>query len=1056
MGKGAKKTRLKQVTAAEQKAFESSVKRLVPEASTSSVATANVVHPSAQTSVRSLRPEVSSPASSSNAPPTVPTESTNASHPDVPLGKHPKLKHGASSYMLPFLGTLFVWVKYLFRFDYDERIGKPCSCGLKKRTIRCTDCFFPTCLCDTCFMDAHRSNPTHWAEVWDNRKGHFVRRDMCQLGFVINIGHEGDVCRHASKESDVRWFTLVDINGIHRTRVAFCKCNSSVNNFDLLLTAGIFPATVDNPETGFTYALLDLYNLETLVSKKSAFDICNALRRRTNPDFPDEPPDVYVQFLRVMRVWRALQMYKQSGQGHNIDEIMEVMVPGWQKRSLIVPCFACPQRGFNMEEEVLEEDEMKHLETLYLSADGHFGLQRKLKTDDPDDVALTEDMGLFPERDQYEQYMKSCPATTEKTTCANLKAAQMQNKAKFSGCVTSGIVGITCARHSVFQRGGMVDLTSGERFGLTDYALAGVLATLLLVSTVVLTYDIACQYHVNLVRRFTENLFETPFAGKNLETIVGAIVCLVPKLHLQGHIANCQYRYSLNFTKFMGRTCGEGIEGTWAEAKQAGGMTREMNAGHRIDTLNALQNDWNLMKMHKLVDSLFTKLKHAKATANRKLLHYTSLSKQNGQARVEKWLQLSTEPVLNGKEVESVYRMKESKIPGQDKVLKGLLEREVDENEALDRRSKALVSLFINKGLKLQSQQRNVQNLLQKPDQTPTEISEANRQQLSLRGSIDKWRSEQQQHCPTLMDLVLDQDFAHPETEKLYLPSDFIEEERKTHGLQQLTDIELRLRKGEANDALRCLRSALRDRKTVLTAKNKPQNYVVGTQRNLRALDVVRQSQDKVAKQRDKYVACRKAMISLGLSDKDSMYPELKDEDMWNKNVVDFIELGESSIEDSWLWRSGDVGSMSKEEKTKYDEEESKVRWFRARAELERWQEEVEILGEEFRRSARGFEKMAAVWSEVARKSASLSPGHEAYANRQADAFTKRAAKARLMFGQAGGTWPGPGVRLADHVKAERPSWIIDWKGLGRSERVQLDEDEAEELERNGSEDEDQ
>ena len=50
----------------------------------------------------------------------------------------------------------------------------------------------------------------------------------------------------------------------------------------------------------------------------------------------------------------------------------------------------------------------------------------------------------------------------------------------------------------------------------------------------------------------------------------------------------------------MGRTGGECIEGTWGEAKQAGGMTKEMNAGHRHDTLNDFFNDWNWVKAQNL------------------------------------------------------------------------------------------------------------------------------------------------------------------------------------------------------------------------------------------------------------------------------------------------------------------------------------------------------------------------------------------------------------------------------------------------------------------------
>jgi hypothetical protein len=53
--------------------------------------------------------------------------------------------------------------------------------------------------------------------------------------------------------------------------------------------------------------------------------------------------------------------------------------------------------------------------------------------------------------------------TVQKSTCARLNAANFQNKLKFKGCVVSGVVGITCARHSTFKRNGIVDLPLGER-----------------------------------------------------------------------------------------------------------------------------------------------------------------------------------------------------------------------------------------------------------------------------------------------------------------------------------------------------------------------------------------------------------------------------------------------------------------------------------------------------------------------------------------------------------------------------------------------------------------
>ncbi len=137
------------------------------------------------------------------------------------------------------------------------------------------------------------------------------------------------------------------------------------------------------------------------------------------------------------------------------------------------------------------------------------------------------------------------------------------------------------------------------RYANTDYALHGALRNLALVKWIVLTYDIACQYSINLVQRFKDAAQQGIFSH-SIFSVVDRLHLLVPKMHLQGHKDDCRYRWSLNWTKGMGRTDGERIEGTWAEAKQAGGMTKEMNAGHRHDTLNDFFNDWNWLKVQNL------------------------------------------------------------------------------------------------------------------------------------------------------------------------------------------------------------------------------------------------------------------------------------------------------------------------------------------------------------------------------------------------------------------------------------------------------------------------
>ncbi len=53
---------------------------------------------------------------------------------------------------------------------------------------------------------------------------------------------------------------------------------------------------------------------------------------------------MYKNFLRVQRVWRALTIIKRSGQVHGIDKHF----PFRPKGSVVVPCFACPEIGFNL------------------------------------------------------------------------------------------------------------------------------------------------------------------------------------------------------------------------------------------------------------------------------------------------------------------------------------------------------------------------------------------------------------------------------------------------------------------------------------------------------------------------------------------------------------------------------------------------------------------------------------------------------------------------------------------------------------------------------------
>lgn len=53
-----------------------------------------------------------------------------------------------------------------------------------------------------------------------------------------------------------------------------------------------------------------------------------------------------------------------------------------------------------------------------LMEDGHFGLQRFAKVDNPDDVSLLGGAGLFPDDTEYQKYVREIVATSDEVNCS--------------------------------------------------------------------------------------------------------------------------------------------------------------------------------------------------------------------------------------------------------------------------------------------------------------------------------------------------------------------------------------------------------------------------------------------------------------------------------------------------------------------------------------------------------------------------------------------------------------------------------------------------------------
>jgi hypothetical protein len=105
----------------------------------------------------------------------------------------------------------------------------------------------------------------------------------------------------------------------------------------------------------------------------------------------------------------------------------------------------------------------------------------------------------------------------------------------------------------------------------------------------IILYDIVCQWWKNLQERLLNLL-----PGVCFVLVMELLRFVIPKMHIKGHLADCQVQYSLDLVPGSAETDGEAIERPWAHISGVATSTREMGPGSREDTLNAHWSSWNL------------------------------------------------------------------------------------------------------------------------------------------------------------------------------------------------------------------------------------------------------------------------------------------------------------------------------------------------------------------------------------------------------------------------------------------------------------------------------
>ncbi|KAJ3777023.1 hypothetical protein FB446DRAFT_784650 [Lentinula raphanica] len=949
--------------------------------------------------------------------------------------------------------------RLLMSKEADHRIGSICGCNKAPR-------------------EAHRHLPFHWAHVWSDHRGYFTCQDISTVlpeGSGISLGHDGERC---PKASEPILMTIADVNGIHATKVWFCHC-TDYSRWRQLFDIDVFPATIAQPQTAFTFELLRHWTILNLQSKITAHHYVAALRRQTDNVFTGNVPDVVNHFRFITRIWPLFLAEKRSGLFYG--EGMKEAFPLRPANDLRNGCFICPEAEVNMEDGWEKTpDYLRHTQSQRWVVDGNMKTGNFVKNSDPNDASIFAGRAYMPSEQQFEHYLKTVPQLQkEKTTCSHLKVANGANTAKYKQQRISGNLHIQCDHGVVLSS---VDILLGERLALYDYALNLALEARPFSTQkrpdLVISYDNNCGAVANIQSRWEK------YFPQHFNTISSARFT-IPACHVRNHVDGCDYLYCYQYKPNTGHFHGETVEATWSIFNSLSGAVLQMGPGHRIDTLIIHYSDWNWRKAVYASRQLSQDLEEAKIQYVSKRDHYAGLC-DLFEARVLEWNTWDRSPKIDPhqkKTVVSVYSHNNEKAP----TMKSLVESLMSSKELVVVPTGAAragpVASWLMEGLAIIQLQLRIQRIARTCLDNPSKELRIRRTKLSNR--ISRWRKLQDQYMPSIGPHSHGQEQEDTENESLLLPSDFTASERRQHGLVGLANKQVQMLEIALGELIQALQTTV---KTLSAAYERKHKHASGQDANTRANNELRTIENKRSNLISDYAMFRQNLQALDSLD-NTKWPSLGIQDTFRKPTEtrrapgdsrrrdgalwQMSSTGRSSVQgefasglifgnretdlqvvdggfgigveepafdttnisyrgtrmsyrqanvsssskpeqlpdeermdieedtdninpslsvvekkDGWIWHTGSLKHMNASELEKWEDKNDSVQWFRAEADMERWQEQLEIKHAEFLRLIASFKKHCDAWELLATQySSCLTPGHTAYAKEHRDMF---------------------------------------------------------------------
>ncbi|THU80286.1 hypothetical protein K435DRAFT_823700 [Dendrothele bispora CBS 962.96] len=310
------------------------------------------------------------------------------------------------------------------------------------------------------------------------------------------------------------------------------------------MRAKLFPGSAAEPISAFSFAVLKEYDIHSLQAKIGGYDYVFSLRRLSDNVFTHLVNDPYQTFLRIARLWRYLESRLRFGQVHGIDRLFPHRPPG----TLMLICPACMDPGVNIFGKWWTCPVwLRHLIQMCVTLDGNHQICQFWKNTDPHDVALAAGVSYFPEPKEYMKYLEDMGAISSEeyaANCNHVKVIANQGRIQNQNCAKTGAVNTQCDHVFVMAT---ADMQNGERYANID-----------------------ASFH---------HAFKMYGYGDERTDNHRDLVCFRDSFD-----ANCSYWIH------------KGKQYYWVELNQVGGYTRQMNDGHREDTISAHHNDWNWRK----------------------------------------------------------------------------------------------------------------------------------------------------------------------------------------------------------------------------------------------------------------------------------------------------------------------------------------------------------------------------------------------------------------------------------------------------------------------------